>query len=1072
MINTVYNRKDMILFTILNKRIVMILALLLMLPWFSGLHAQADDEKEYLTVIVKDAKTKQPIEAAQANTIRYSSAGTSDENGVMKIYVYSFDDLLEVRAYDYDTQEVPIRGKKEIEVYMYSNFFTPQLNLEEGISKKDRSTQNIYGTKNYTKRTSDFYIAADDFLRLNVGGEVRMIERSGVSGIGADMFIRGLNSINLYAQPLLIIDGVIVNNSLGDNTLHAGFYLNRLADMSIYDIKSITVLKDATSVYGSKGANGVIDIRTKRGESVVTKISFNASAGITDVAGKTTPMLSGDEYRVYASELMETLVYDYDYYKEYVPQVDEFLNDDPNGVNYRRYHNNTDWRDYVYQKGIVQNYHINVDGGDDMALYSLSVGYTGESGVVKTTEMQRLNTLFNADFFLTDYIEMGLNVGFGNVDRHLLDDGSVYHTSPTYLAMIKSPFLNPYTFTSAGTETADYADADVFGVSNPAAVIGYALNINKHYRLNFGVEPKFKILPTLTLSTLFDYSLDKMKETYYSPMLGVQTRYIEGYGYSNNMFQGQVARNVALYDDTKLRYLKNIDNTHSIDATLGWRYHSEKYKLEYGEGHNSGSDQRRNLLKEEEYKRITGENNSYKYISTYFHGEYDYKKRYFVGVTAAMDASSRFGVDTEGGFKLFNKKWGVFPGVQAGWLISSEEFMANVNAINHLKLKAGYSVSGNDALNPYAAYSYLSSEQYMSRANGLVIGSIGNSAIQWETTYKSNVGLDLSLLNNRASISVDGYYNTTKDLVVMKEYPEMIGNGFYWKNEGSLENIGGEVSLSLKVLNLRDVKWEVGANIGHYKNKITDLPSGEFTTNIFDGEILTREGEAAGLFYGYKVKRVIEAIDNEYLSNALFQVNQVTGQYEMFGMGDIEFEDVDNNFIIDSKDKQIIGDPNPDFYGSFNTRIGVKRLTLSALFTYSYGNDIYNQLRSTLESGKNFRNQSSAMLNRWTSEGQNTLQPRVAYGDPMGNSRFSDRWIEDGSYLKLKNITLSYNLPIGTKALESVEIWASGSNLFTWTGYLGQDPEVTAGKQVLYQGIDLGLLPNVRTMMVGVKLNL
>lgn len=1071
MIDTVYNQKNKFLFTILNNRYIAFFVMFIVVLFSFPANGQSSTEKKSILIYVKDAVTKEPIEAAQARTLLFPAGGTSYDDGIIEMFVESLDDVIEIRAYDYNMQEVAIQGRTEIEILLYSDFYSNKINFDEGLLGGTRSLHNFYGSTNYKNRTSDFYMSADDLLRLNVGGEVRMIDRSGLNGIGADMFIRGLNSVNLNSQPLILLDGVILNNNPGGKSLHAGFYLNRLADINLYDIESITVLKDGTSIYGSKGANGVIKIHTKRGRNMVTKITFNASTGMSQVGGRDIPMMNGDQFRIYASELINTIE-GIDQLADYSSSTFQFLNDDPNSLSYIRYHNKTNWKDQVYKNGMIQNYHINVDGGDEMALYSLSLGYTGEDGVLNNTETQRLNVLFNADFNLTNYIDLALNIGFSTVDRLLLDDGVEIYTSPTYLAMIKSPFLNPFTFTTAGTETSDYEDADVFGISNPAAVIGYALNINKHYRLNYGLEPKVKISPYFVLSSQFDFSYDKMKETYYSPLLGVADRHIEGYGISENMFLGQVSRNVALYDDTKLRYKRSFDKIHSVDAIFGVRYHTERYKLEYGEGHNSGSDQKRNLLNEQDYKNIKGVNSSYKYLSTYLHGEYDYLKKYFVGASVAMDGSSRFGRATEGGINMFNRSWGVFPGVQAGWLMSSEQFMSNASFIDLLKLKAGYSISGNDGINPYAAYSYLISERYMDRANALSIGAIGNNSIQWETTYKSNVGLDMTMLKNRLSLSADLFYNRTTNLIVMRDYPEVLGNGHYWSNEGALKNVGGELSANINLLNLKSIKWEVGGNIGHYKNEITSLPSGEFTTNLAGAEILTSVGNPAGVFYGYKTNGVITTLSDEYLASPLKRFDNVANEYIEYGLGDIMFDDVDENRIINSKDKQIIGNPNPDFYGSFNTRIGIGRWSLFALFSYSYGNDIYNHLRATLESGLDTRNQSLAMLNRWTAEGQVTNQPKIAYGDPMGNARFSDRWIEDGSYLKLKNITLSYTLPVRKRALDALEIWASGSNLWTWTNYLGRDPEVTAGSAVLYQGIDYGYLPNVRSVMVGVKVNL
>ena len=1024
------------------------------------------DSLNYITVIVEDAHSGAPISAAQARTLNYPAAGTSDDAGVMKIGVVSLNDVLEVKAFDYGVLEVPLRGRSELKVALYPDFFSPNVSEAEGLFGTKRNSQNIISSRKLTELEPGAAISIDDLIQAHMGGEVRSVSRSGVSGIGTVMFIRGLNSLNMNAQPLIVVDGVLMNSFYNESSLHQGYYGNKLADIDVNDIESINIIKDGASIYGSKGANGVIYIRTKRGKSMVTKIEFNAFAGVTQNSGAEIPMMSGDEFRIYVSELMSTSDLS-------LAQISNlaYLQDNPSGLEYKRYHNNTDWRDEIYRNGLIQSYNINVDGGDERALYAFSLGYTGETGVVKKTDMERLSTRFNADFNLSDYIDLGLNIGFSNVDRNLLDDGVNTYTSPSYLAMIKSSFLNPYTYTTSGTETSDYEDYDVFGVSNPNAVIGYALNTNKHYRLNVGMRPSFKILPALTLSTLFDYSLDKTKETYYSPILGVAPRYIDGYGVSENVFRGQIMRNIGIFNDTYLDYKGVLNDNHRIDGLLGWRYFYNDYRLEYGEGHNSGSDQKRNLLNEEEFKRILGVNDNSRYISTYLNVDYSYDNRYFLSVSAAMDGSSRFGKKTLGGFELFDQNWALFPSANIGWLITSESFMGNSRLLNHLKVRAGYGLSGNDDIAPYAGLTYLNSARYMDRANSLVIGNIGNHEIQWETTTKMNVGLDAHLFNNRLAFHLDFYSNQTKDLLVMRSYPEILGNGFYWNNEGELSNQGVELVANWKVLNINSFKWELGASLGHYKNEITSLPNGSFTTTFYGATILTAENNPAGVFYGYKTQGVISN-EAEVNANPVYRIEKVSGDQHLFMPGDIAFEDHHKDGIIDEKDMQIIGDPNPDFYGSFSTRIGYRNFSLSAFFNFSYGNDVYNYLRSSLESGKNYNNQTVSMLNRWNAEGQVTNQPRAVYGDPMGNSRFSDRWIEDGSFVRLKTLTLSYKLPLKMKAFDAVEFWASGNNLWTLTDYLGADPDVTAGNSVLYQGVDMGLLPNTKSFVLGIKLNL
>ena len=1014
--------------------------------------------------IVKDAITQQPISAAQIRSQNHKSAATSDEQGNFSIEVSSPGEVLIVKAFDYNLCEIPVRGRTSLEINLYSEVYRDLYKEIEGLSGLVRSSNTVnavIGTHDIGYPT---FLTADDAIQSSMSGDVRGISRSGNSGMGSSLFIRGLNSVNMNAQPLFIIDGVIWNNYFDIHSVNDGFFNNPLSDIDLNDIASVTVIKDGTSIYGSKGGNGVIVIKTKRGVDMATKIVFNAFAGVTEKASS-LPMMDGDQLRIYTTDLLGTTNLTSD-------QIDQlpFLDDDPSSINYKKYHNNTNWDDEVYQLGFTQSYNINVNGGDEKALYYFSLGYSGNNGIVKTTDLQRLNTRTNADFFLTKSIKLGMNLGYTAIDHTLLDDGINHYTSPTFLAMAKAPYLSPHSYTSTGTLTTDLEDADIFKVGNPSAIIANALNTNKHYRLSVGFKPEFKLSPALTLSSQFDYAIDKFKETNYSPMVGVTDRKIPGIGVSENVFKSQIMRNTAIFDETQLKFERQIKEVHNIKAIAGFRYKSDNFEMDYGEGHNSGSDQKRNLL-DQAIRSTNGANNRVKSVSNYLSGDYSFDNRYFLSAAVAMDASSRFGSETQGGFQLFDRSWAVFPSVNAAWLISSETFMANVKAIDWLKLRVGYSLSGNDDIEPYAFSAYFESTRYMDKANGLILANIGNSEIQWETTTKASLGLDAILFNNRLSITADLYSNKTKDLLFLKSLPEVSGNGYYYGNGGELSNKGLEVSANLKLVNHTRFKWEVGASVGHYKNEIESLPDNkEYITSLYGADILTSVGNPAGVFYGYKTLGVFTG--EEAVASANLRLIDEDGVSHYFKAGDIHFDDFTKDGIIDEKDRQVIGNPNPDFFGSFNSKFDLKNFTFDILFTYSYGNDVYNALRASLESGSLLTNQTNAMLNRWFYEGQETTQPKSVYLDPMGNSRFSDRWIEDGSYLRFKTLSLGYNIPLKSSVIEGLKVWVSANNLFTFTNYLGRDPEVSAKNDVLYQGIDAGMLPLTRSYFIGIKMDL
>ena len=306
--------------------------------------------------------------------------------------------------------------------------------------------------------------------------------------------------------------------------------------------------------------------------------------------------------------------------------------------------------------------------------------------------------------------------------------------------------------------------------------------------------------------------------------------------------------------------------------------------------------------------------------------------------------------------------------------------------------------------------------------------------------------------------------------MVQKQYQYVTGMGKYWANGGELENIGFEATLNAKLVNEKNFKWELGASVGHYKNEVTALDEVLDPVAVYGGEVITKVGQPIGAFWGYETDGVI-ASSKDADEYALYQLD-ATGARNYFKAGDMKFVDKTGEGCIDENDKTVIGNPNPDIYGNLFTRLSYRGLSLDVNFNYSVGNDVYNYYRQQLESGSSFYNQTTAMLNRWTVDGQVTDIPAIAYGDLVGNSRFSDRWIEDGSYLRLKTIKLSYEIPVTASWLQGLTVWGAAENICTFTKYSGSDPEFSVSNNVLYQGIDAGLLPQTRSFHLGVKVNL
>jgi len=1038
---------------------------------FAVFHADAaePDNKMEVRGIVRDAHTKKPIMAAQISILNNKQTTTTDENGHFKIIVPNNNLSLTVSAYDYNVQEFPVQGSDSVVINLYPEVFSnyyKKINGVTGLADNSMLATAIKGTSDLNR--SQAY-TADEALQIEFGGGVRAISRSALSGIGSSLFIRGLNSINANAQPLFVVDGVVWNNAYDQPSIHQGYYANPLNNIDMNDIESISVMKDGTSVYGSKASNGIIFIKTKRSTGMVTKINLNIVTGFT-TAPTNLPVMNSVEYKTYVTDILGSAG---------LSNADianlPYLNDNPKRSTYNMYHNDTNWGNEIYQTAVTKNYSISVNGGDEKAMYYFSLGYTGNNGVVKTTNQERYNMRLNGDINMTDYFKLGINAGFARTVRTLVDDGVNNYTSPTWMSLIKSPFLSPNTFTFTGERTTEYSSADIFNIGNPAAIIQYSNNTVKQDYFNFSVKPEIKINSNLKFTENFDYTLNKSNEDYYRPYLYAAPVNVDGVGYSYNARESQVSRNNSIFSDARLSFEKKMGAFSKWNAVIGSRYIINNFVSDYVEGHNSRSNISINLPGSFSDLYTTGLYNYTKSISNYIDIDYNYGNRFLINATAAMDASSRFGKETASGFNLLGHTWGVFPSINGAWIVTSEKFMKSVPFINLMKIRGGYGVTGNDDIKDYQTQAYFSSIRFSGVLNGMILSSLANPTIQWETTGRANLGLDMNMLNERLSLSVDLYTSVTDHLLVMKDFQDAVGLGSYWTNEGKISNKGIEVSLNARLINMKNFHWELGLNTGHYVNKIISLPNGSFTTDVYDGQVLTDVGNSAGLFFGFKTNGVYAT--EKAAADANLKILNGNGTYSNFGAGDVVFVDKPDatgklDGIIDNNDKQVIGNPNPTLYGSISNKFSFKNFTLSALFTYSYGNQVYNYGRSQLESSKDYSNQSTVVLARWTSENQITTQPKAVFGDPMGNSRFSDRWIEDGSYLRLKTLMLSYNLPIKSNFLEGMNIWISANNIFTLTKYLGADPEFSSNNAVLFQGVDAGLLPFSRNYNVGLKFSL
>ena len=987
---------------------------------------------------VVDAVTGEPLAGVQLQAFnnKYYTAMT-DENGEFTIQVPQFITAISARLEGYNLNNVALNGRT-------SNV---DIRLQSNLLKSDYTT-NASARKNVSE--SEFVntpsLTIDQEIQNRLGADVRGIQRSANPGEGIAMFINGLNSLNSNAMPLIVVDGVVYDMLYDATMLHTGYFNNLLQAINVDDVESVEVLKNGTALYGAKAANGVILIKTKRCHSMATRIDVNLNMGL-ECKPKTFDLMNAGQYRSYASNLLQTTNTTLTEFK--------FLHSEPDYYYYNVYHNNTDWNKEISRTAFTQNYGISIQGGDDIAQYNLSVGYGDSKSTLKRNDMQRFNVRFNTDIVLNKWFYTQFDASYTNVTRDLRSDGWENNqylqalASPSALANIKAPFLSPYDFATDRHVTNFIADADdylneVWGsinttraqVANPVAILENGEAKNKNHSdctmINVSIAPTWEPTNDFSLTEKFSYTLQSLDEAYFTPIIGMPTYTHPGnLDPTENSKYSMFSKHNAVFSDTRADWKILPNGAHRVELLGGIRFSNDTYRASYLYADGTGSDKTPNTGSRN--RKIEGTDTNWRTLAYYANVDYNYMEKYYLTGQLSMETSSRFGKNA--GLKMFGVGWGFFPSIQAAWVISNEDWFHAGRAVNMLKVNAGFESVGNDAMDNSATLTYMTSAMMFGNTNSsLGLANIGSSSLQWETTNRFNVGVEGNFFDNRLNLRANYFFSKTNNLITLGTLAYVAGIPTYYTNDGALKNNGFDAAFNAKVIDGRQFKLEVGASIGHYKNKLTRLPQGvnSFETNIYDGTVLSEVGKSAGVFYGYKTQGVYK--DTETATADGKFVRDAANNPVYFGAGDVKFVDKDGNGEINENDRFVIGDPNPDIYGNINLKLHYgKNWTLATNFNYSVGNDIYNYQRAILEGSSNFINQTTAVTRRWTTEGQMTDMPKATYSDPMGNSRFSDRWIENGSYLKLKNVTLSYKVPVQNEYIQGLTVWAAANNLLTLT---------------------------------------
>ena len=1004
-----------------------------------------------------NAKTGKGISGINI-AIKDFSAAITDGQGNFSINAPHLHALLTISGQDYQTKVYLLNNiSSGLEISLFETSYSQFYQSAELPGGRKLQYVNPKSAKVLDLKEDQWGIPVNqtvgNFLQGRVAG-LNSVQKSGVPGAGAYLTLRGFNSLYATNKPLIVVDGMIYDDEDYGSGIIQNNQSSPLSMLDVKDIEDITVLKDGSSLYGTKGANGVIIIKTTRPVDLSTKIDFTMYGGINEDP-KQLPLMKSADYRTYLSQLVATGGIT----QQQLANRPWMLDNRDSGV-YYQYHNETNWQDQVFKTTSNQSYFLKIRGGDDIAKYGISVGYLNSEGVVGNSGSKRYNTRLNAALRLTEKLSVDANLSFIYSNENQNNQGLAYKTSPLYLALTKSPFMAVNAVNAVGQVSPNLADVDIFDVGNPNAIIQNGIGINKNYRFIGNLNFQYDINKALKANLLVGLTFNKERENFFIPDFGVADIILPT-AIGKNRSGSEVQQYYSIFTDGYLSYYKNFDYKHNFDFRVGIRTQTNESESDLGLGFNSATDDfttvgaGSNLL-----RQVGGALGEWKWVNAYFGAEYNFENKYYLTLNSSYDGSSRFGQDIN---------FAPLGSLSTAWLVSSENFMKHLKGINLFKLRASIGVSGNDDIGNYTAQKLYISQNLLG-IQGLVRGNIGNTKLKWENVRKINFGADLALFNERFNATIDVYENKTSNMITYETINTTSGFDYIVSNSGTMQTKGLDLGINTRLINNSSLKFDLGLNLSKYKNEILSLPNSRIITQFGGATYITQKGQDANLFFGYQANGVYAT--TAQANTAGLSRRLANGDLMPFSGGDIIYEDLNDDKIIDDKDRKIIGNPNPDFTGSISTNFTYKKLSISGLFNFSVGNDLYNGMRYNLEKMSGYENQSLAVNNRWVAEGQQTSIPRALWGDPLGNADFSSRWIEDGSYLRLKTLVVSYDIDVDSNYLKYMKIYVSGNNLFTITDYLGYDPEFSASSSIFGQGADIGLMPQFMTIQLGLRLGL
>ena len=851
---------------------------------------------------------------------------------------------------------------------------------------------------------------------------VQVMQNAGNPGNGISVRVRGPASINAGNQPLYVVDGVPIIQENYSQLGMGGQDVNAVSGINPDEIETIDILKDAAAaaIYGSRGSNGVVMITTKRGSAGKTHITFSGYNGWQNNP-ESIPMLDAKQYVEIFNESAKNDGYDPSDY-DFEPGVDD-------AATY-------DWQKAVFRSAPVRNLQLGATGGSERTSYYLSGSYFDQQGIVIGSRYRRGAGRTNLDFTATNKLTVRTSLGLSREDNERIEgDGSLDGVVTNALGM--QPMRPVY------RDDGSYAGrAEGLRYSNPVALANLNSTELETMRAFGNIEANYQIASKLRLTGRGGFDVLGLDETQWESPAVDRTYAASAAGVGKSGHTGAskyLGEGFATYEA-----LSAPDNHLSIVGGASVEYNKSTLNFIRGEGFTSGfKTYVRNAANVTEYDGAQTTNNLVGFFSR---ADWSLKERYLVSASVRADGSSRFGEDN---------RYGLFPAASVGWVVSEEPFARGLQKVMNLKLRASYGATGNQGIGDFAARALASGAPY-SGTPGSAVTQLANPDLRWETTREFDTGADLLFFNGRVSLTADYYLRKTSDLLVQRPIPSTTGFTTYWGNIGDVQNKGLDLGLNTTNIQMGGTNgftWHSILTMTFNRNEVTSLFDGQpFTTGINGRETsIAQVGKPLGSFFMYK----FDGVDPQ--------------------TGDAILRDVDGDGEITAADRMIVGNPHPNYFGGFTNTFTLKNFELNTFLQFSQGNDVFNMMRIFADDGAcTYDNKFADVMRRWQKPGDITDVPRMSYDCASGADAISSRFIEDGSYLRLGEVTLGWRVPakIASKArLDNARLYVSGRNLATWTKYSGYNPDVnSAGSdENVIIGTDYYAYPLPRTFTLGIS---